>query len=62
MRIKIEGIEIDIEVTENIMKNAEAPILQPILRDTSPNALRAEQMKKDFNNQIFPELYKGLQP
>lgn len=45
MKINIRGIDIDFD---QYSSNCEAPILQPILRDTSPNTLRKEQLKKDF--------------
>jgi len=45
MKINIKGIEIDFNP---LTYNSEAPILQPLLRDTSPNALRKEKLEKDF--------------
>lgn len=54
MKIKINGIEINFNPVENNELPAQAPLLQQIMRDTSQNALRNEEIKKHFNDQFNP--------
>lgn len=60
MKVKIKGKEFDFKLnkSEKIMNEIQAPLLQPILRDTSPNALIAEQIKKDFYKEVFDPVFK----
>lgn len=47
--MKIGDIEINIP---NLIPQAWCEGMTPALRDTSPNTLRAEQMKDDFNRSV----------
>lgn len=59
MKLKINGIEIEFNpLTENAESKAICDNCMPILRETSPNALREKALKFkpiDINKELFNE-------